>query len=129
MVTPLGLTASDTWDRLIRGESGIRSVSAPDLASSWLPMNEAEALLPQLPSRVAGIVPDAGNSEEGSSDADAAPSGNSLSPGRGGNDVPRFVSHALRAAEEALKDARWRPEEDEDQRRTVSESASGRVSE
>ena len=124
MVTPLGCTASDTWDRLIRGESGIRSVSATDLASSWLPMNEAEALLPQLPSRVAGIVPDGGIIKDTSSDADVAPSGNQPL-GRGVNDVPRFVSHALRAAEEALRDARWSPEGEEEQRRTVREGWSG----
>ncbi|RFU26667.1 hypothetical protein B7463_g9664, partial [Scytalidium lignicola] len=96
-ITPLGVGIRRTWSRLIAGDSGIVNVSNIEPRSRWQ----------ELPSKVAGIVPE-GNKDEGK----WQPS-DWLNKGEERR-IPRFTQHALAATEMALDDAGWRPESQED---------------
>src|SRR5437660_1260993 len=85
LLTPLGTSTSQSWTRLVAGESGIVSLlSHPSTADS----REEYAV---LPSTVAGIVPD-----------------NTWLQGLGRDDqrkMGRFAQFAVAASEEALSDS------------------------
>ncbi|KAI9187581.1 Mitochondrial beta-keto-acyl synthase [Blastocladiella emersonii ATCC 22665] len=95
LVTPLGVTASSTWQRLTAAESGL-----VDLRTS--PHGLRGADFASLPCTVAGVVPRA--------DLDPA---SFLAPGDD-RKTSLFIQYALRAAREALADAAWRPDTDAD---------------
>ncbi|GFR42428.1 hypothetical protein Agub_g3333 [Astrephomene gubernaculifera] len=93
LVTPLGVGTSETWRRLLAGESGVRQLREDDLPE---PQRTA---LPSLPSRIAGVVPRE-QLEEACKQRGLAEETRRSS---------RFIVLALLAAEEALADARWLP--------------------
>ena len=97
MVSPLGGSAVSSWDRLIAGNSGIRPIDSFDASD--------------LPCRIAGTVPDVSEGDHGF-DPDAA----MAAKDRRKND--RFIVLAMAAADEAVKDSGWLPEDDEDKDRT-----------
>ncbi|CAI5935462.1 unnamed protein product, partial [Closterium sp. NIES-65] len=125
MVTPLGVGSAATWQHLIGGNSAIRALTPSDIAIPGMTDSLAAALLSQLPSRIAGVVPPvppappappvaANDRPDSPSAAHAGVEGDKS----GLEGMPRFVQHAIRAADEAMMDARWMPEEEEDRVRT-----------
>ncbi|KAI9678928.1 MAG: Mitochondrial beta-keto-acyl synthase [Trizodia sp. TS-e1964] len=95
-ITPLGVGVRQSWTRLLKGECGIVSV------------RERSAEFAALPSTVAAVVPHGRKIDGGWNADDWLPS----------NDQRRisgFAQYAIAAAEEALLDAGWKPETEEDQ--------------
>ncbi|XVF71818.1 hypothetical protein PTKIN_Ptkin12aG0070000 [Pterospermum kingtungense] len=110
MVTPLGCGVETTWKRLIEGKSGIRAVTPEDLKMNAFD-NETQMLtFDQLTSKVAAIVPCGTNSGEFNEEL--------WLNSKEHRSVARFISYALCAADEALKDAKWAPTEQEQKERT-----------
>ena len=98
-VTPLGVGIQRTWQRLVAGGSGL--VSTRNLTP--------EAQYAELPSRVAGLVP---TSRAGSWQvADWIEKGEARR-------MAKFTQYAVAATEQALDDAGWRPETQEEQEMT-----------
>ncbi|NMG00824.1 beta-ketoacyl-ACP synthase II [Aromatoleum toluolicum] len=88
LATPLGVGVERTWARLLAGESGIRAIDRFDVAD--------------LPSRIAGLLPEGANAD-GGFDADE------WVPPKDQRKMDRFAMYALCAAEQALRDAGWHP--------------------
>lgn len=104
-VTPLGCGVGLVWDRLLAGRSGIRE----------LPVE----LVGDLPVRIGGQVPGRGEDPQGGFDPDR------VLPAKEQRKVDRFILFALAAAEEALAQAGWHPEQPHQQERTATIIASG----
>ena len=96
MVTPLASGVRATWRRLLNGESGVRRIERVDVSD--------------MPSKIAGQVPDA-DAEDGF-DADAY-----VEP-RERRRMDPFIHLALAAAAQAVEDAGWEPEDEESRERT-----------
>ncbi len=94
IVSPLGLGVEHVWRRLINGESGIGAIQSFDTS--------------ELPCKVAGQVPQ-GTKVEGALDLAE------WIPVKDQKKMDRFIHLALVAATEAVEDAGWNPE-DEDER-------------
>ncbi|KAK9831480.1 hypothetical protein WJX81_000249 [Elliptochloris bilobata] len=92
LVTPLGVGVAGTWDRLLSGDSGVRTLKVEDLPQGQ------RAAFPQLPCQVAATVDD-----EQLAEAAAAANLGSL------RRTARCVAFAETAAAEALEDAGWAP--------------------
>ncbi|KAH9898875.1 putative 3-oxoacyl--synthase [Xylariomycetidae sp. FL2044] len=92
-VTPLGVGARLTWNRLIAGHSGIRSLAALQDQKPWR----------DLTSTVAGLVP-----KSASSDGQWRP--DDWLSATDQRRMSTFAQYAVAAAEMALKDAEWKPE-------------------
>ncbi|OAA58558.1 beta-ketoacyl synthase [Niveomyces insectorum RCEF 264] len=92
-VTPLGVGVQRTWQRLLAGESGIVSLAGRAPQERWK----------QLPSTVAGAVPEGRGEGEWNADdwLDAAEQ----------RRMSRFTQFAIAATEMALTQARWPPSE------------------
>ena len=97
LVTPLGVGVQRVWDRLIAGDTAVRSLTEEDL-----PPDHRHAF-PQLPSKVIACVP-----REELLQAPWYPANQDLR-----REAP-FVTYALTAASEALLDAKWSPTSAED---------------
>ncbi|KAH8805621.1 thiolase-like protein [Xylogone sp. PMI_703] len=100
-ITPLGVGVRRTWSRLLAGDSGIVNVSNIEPKSRWQ----------ELPSKVAGIVP------EGSKNDGKWLASDWLDKGEERR-IPRFTQYALAATEMAFSDAGWRPETQEEKQAT-----------
>jgi 3-oxoacyl-[acyl-carrier-protein] synthase II len=94
MVTPLGCGVDATWRRLLKGQSGARKVETFDVSD--------------LPCRIACQVP-RGDGSDGTFNADQW-----MEP-KEQRKVDPFIVYAMSAARQALDDAKWRPQTDEDQ--------------
>lgn len=92
-VTPLAVGIRRTWSRLIAGDSGIINVSGIEPTAAWQ----------ELPSKVAGVVPE-GSKEQGKWTAS-----DWLEKGEERR-LAKFTQYALAATQMALDDAGWRPE-------------------
>ncbi|XP_022771715.1 3-oxoacyl-[acyl-carrier-protein] synthase, mitochondrial isoform X2 [Durio zibethinus] len=110
MVTPLGCGVETTWKRLIEGKCGIRAVTPEDLKMSAFDKETQMLTFDQLTSKVAAIVPCGTNPGEFNEEL--------WLNSREHRSVARFISYALCAADEALKDAKWVPTEQEQMERT-----------
>ncbi len=97
MVTPLASGVEATWERLIRGESGIGPITSFDASP--------------LPARIAGQVP------RGNSQADAFNPDDCMDQ-KEQRRVDDFIIFGMAAAQEAVRDSGWTPEHEEDRRRT-----------
>lgn len=97
LATPLGVGVERTWARLLAGESGIRAIDRFDVAD--------------LPSRIAGLLPEGANAD-GGFDADE------WVPPKDQRKMDRFAMYALCAAEQALHDAGWHPSSQQARERT-----------
>ena len=94
---PLGLGVENVWKRLTAGESGLGAIQSFDVS--------------QLTAKIAGQVP-AGPKSEGKLDL------NEWIPVKDLKKMDRFIQLALVAAEEAVEDAGWRPEDEDGRCRT-----------
>ncbi|NNM72614.1 beta-ketoacyl-ACP synthase II [Enterovirga aerilata] len=92
MVTPLGCGVEPTWKRLLRGESGAIRVDSFDVSD--------------LACQIACTIPRSG---EGAYNAD-----DWMDP-KDQRKVDPFIVYAMAAAKQALDDAGWEPETQEDQ--------------
>ena len=97
LVTPLGAGVGHVWKRLVNGESGIQAIQAFDVSD--------------LPCKIAGTVP-VGESGNGHFDPDA------VTDAKDRRKMDDFIVYTLGAAAEAVEDAGWQPEAEEDRERT-----------
>jgi 3-oxoacyl-[acyl-carrier-protein] synthase II len=105
IASPLGLGVDTVWQRLLAGQSGLRRL--PD------------AIAADLPAKVAGLVPDIGEDTEGGLDPDKVASTKDQ------RKMDRFILLALAAADEALRQANWFPDDEQQKARTATLIASG----
>lgn len=102
-VSPLGCGVQTIWTRLLKGETGLRSIT-PEFA-------------PGVSSQVAGCVP-----------GPEAPGGFDLSRFVDAKDrkkMDRFIQFAIAAADEAIAQARWKPSSETEASRTATVVATG----
>jgi 3-oxoacyl-[acyl-carrier-protein] synthase II len=97
LVTPLGVGAENIWKRLTAGESGIRAIQSFDVSD--------------LPAKIAGQVP-RGETASGLFNAD------DWVPPKDQRKMDEFILYAMAAAEQAVADSGWKPEDDEERERT-----------
>ena len=97
LVTPLGSGVEPVWQRLVAGKSGIRSIQNFDVSD--------------LPAKIAGQVPQ-GETDEGLFNAD-----DYMEP-KEQRKSDRFIVYGMSAAAQAIADAGWTPDEEEELERT-----------
>lgn len=96
LVSPLAVGVKQSWTKLINGQSGLSRISSFDVSD--------------LPSQVAGLVPR--GLGEGLFKADA------VVATKDQKKMGEYIVFALAAAEQALQDAQWFPQDEEVQART-----------
>ena len=104
-VSPLGCGVETNWSRLLAGRSGIRTLP--------------EAITADLSAKVGGQVPDVAVDPEGGFDLDR------VAPRKDQRKMDRFILFALLAADEAIAQANWKPEDARSRQRTATVIASG----
>jgi 3-oxoacyl-[acyl-carrier-protein] synthase II len=104
-VSPLGCGVETNWSRLLAGQSGIRRL--PD------------AVTADLAAKVGGQVPDVAEDPEGGFDPDKA------APRKDQKKMDRFIMFALMAADEAIAQAGWAPQDAHAKQRTATIIGSG----
>jgi len=97
LVCPLGCGVQKTWERLIAGENGIRAIQAFDVSD--------------LPAKIAGVVPK-GETADGYFNAD-----DWVSP-KDQRRMDTFIIYAIAAAQQAIEDSGWVPQDEEGRERT-----------
>jgi 3-oxoacyl-[acyl-carrier-protein] synthase II len=97
LVTPLGIGLDQVWRRLVAGESGIGAIQSFDVSD--------------LPSRIAGQVP-RGDRASGLFNAD------DWVPPKDHRRMDEFIIFAMAAAVQAVEDAGWQPDSEEECERT-----------
>ena len=97
LVTPLGSGVEPVWRRLVDGRSGVRAIQGFDTTD--------------LPSKIAGQVPH-GETAEGYFNPD-----DHVTPQERRRTDP-FIIFGLAAADQAVADAEWRPDDEESLERT-----------
>jgi 3-oxoacyl-[acyl-carrier-protein] synthase II len=97
MVTPLGDGVDTNWRRLMAAESGIRAIQSFDTSD--------------LATKIAGEVP-VGDKANGHFNADTY-----LAP-KDQRKLDKFIMFAIAAADQAVEDSGWQPQDEEGQRRT-----------
>jgi 3-oxoacyl-[acyl-carrier-protein] synthase II len=105
LVTPLGYGVEHVWRRLLAGRSGIRRLP--------------QALVGDVASRIAGIIPDKTEDPEAGYDPTELVSIKEI------RRMDRFIQLAIGAAQEAITQAGWSPATDEQRDRTATIIASG----
>jgi len=103
LVTPLAANAPATWERLIAGKSGANKIE--------------HIKVDDLPCRIACMVPRADGRGGGAGDAHAFDPDKTLSP-KEQRRIEDFILYAIAAADEAVADSGWTPEDDEAKNRT-----------
>lgn len=104
-VSPLGCGVETNWSRLLAGRSGLRKLS--------------DNVIAELPAKVAGPVPDLADDAEAGFDPDRA------APRKDQKKMDRFILFALLAAEEAVAQAGWQPQDARARERTATVIGSG----
>ncbi|HTK35786.1 MAG TPA: beta-ketoacyl-ACP synthase II [Caulobacteraceae bacterium] len=104
LLTPLGWGADVSWKRILAGHSGAGRISAFDPADYAC---QVACEVPRVDGRGGG-----GPDVEGSFDPDKV-----LSP-KDQRRVDDFILYAIAAADEAVKDSGWTPEDEESRERT-----------
>ncbi|MBM3485636.1 MAG: beta-ketoacyl-ACP synthase II [Alphaproteobacteria bacterium] len=97
LVTPLGSGVQPTWERLIKGESGIRAIQSFDVSD--------------LPAKIAAQVPQ-GDQQSGLFNP------NDWVAPKDQRKMDDFILFAIAAASQAVEDSGWKPEAEEDRERT-----------
>ncbi len=100
IVSPLGIGLQHNWDQLTAGKSGIRKIEHFDVSD--------------ISSQIAGVVP---TSEESNPSNGAFHINDFVEP-KEQKKIDVFIAYAMAASDEALNDAGWHPETDEDRERT-----------
>lgn len=98
MVTPLGQGVAHNWRRLTAGESGVRTIDRFDVSD--------------IPAKIAGLVPYGKDGAPGTFDPDPHV------PPKDQRKMDSFIILSVAAADEAIADSGWMPQEDEDRWRT-----------
>ncbi len=96
LVTPLGVGVKAVWERLLAGKSGASAIQKFEVAD--------------LPAKIAAQVPRGGAEPDFNADDWVDP--------KEQRRVDDFIIFALTAAEQAVRDAGWQPEGEEDRLRT-----------
>lgn len=104
-VSPLGCGVEASWTRLLAGRSGLRAAS--------------EELAADLNAKVVGSVPDLADDPEAGFDPDRAV------PRKDQRKMDRFIQFAMLAADEAIAQAKWAPDDARGRERTATIIASG----
>jgi 3-oxoacyl-[acyl-carrier-protein] synthase II len=104
MVTPLAWGAEKTWSALLAGKSGAGRISAFDVTDYAC---QVACEVPRVSGRGGG-----GPDIDGSFDPDLVMST------REQRRIDDFILYAMAAADEAVKDANWAPEDEQERRRT-----------
>ncbi|MGV7213548.1 beta-ketoacyl-ACP synthase II [Bradyrhizobium sp. UFLA05-112] len=104
MVSPLGCGVEPTWQRILNGESGARKIETFDVSD--------------LQTKIACVVP-RGDGSNGTFNADQW-----MEP-KDQRKVDDFIIFAVSAATQALNDANWHPESEEDKCATGTLIGSG----
>src|SRR3954468_16043965 len=97
LITPLGVGVKNNWERLTRGESGVRAIQAFDVTD--------------LPVKIAAQVP-RGDTASGLFNAD------DWVPPKDQRKMDDFIVYAIGAAVQAVEDAGWKPEDEDGRERT-----------
>ncbi len=97
MVTPLGCGVEATWDRLIKGHSGVRRIDTFDVSD--------------ISSKIAGMIP-YGDGADGTYNPD-----HWMEP-KEQRKVDKFIVYAMCAARQALDHAGWKPKTADEQNTT-----------
>ena len=97
VVTPLGMGVEHVWRRLLDGKSGLGQIEGFDASD--------------LACRIAGHVP-IGETSNGDSNVDE------WIDRKDQRKMDPFIAFAIAAADEAIKDAGWTPERDEERQKT-----------
>ncbi len=97
LVTPLGIGLKNNWDRLVAGESGLRSIQSFDVSD--------------LPAKIAGQVP-RGETSSGLFNA------NDWVAPKDQKKMDNFILYAMAAADMAVQDSGWKPVDDDARERT-----------
>ena len=97
LVTPLGIGVKNNWDGITSGKSGIAAIESFDVSD--------------LPAKIAGQVP-RGSSSDAMFDPDLY-----MSP-KEQRRVDDFIIYAMGAAVQAVEDAGWEPDNENDRERT-----------
>ncbi|MDQ0326960.1 3-oxoacyl-[acyl-carrier-protein] synthase II [Rhodopseudomonas julia] len=105
VVSPLGCGVDLVWSRLIEARSGIRAL--PD------------DVVPDIPSKIGGVVPSLSDDAEGGFEPTR------VVPEKDLKKMDRFIQMAMVAAEEALGQADWHPEDEGERERTGTVIGSG----
>lgn len=105
VVSPLGVGAEVTWQRLLAGQSGIRRIPDEFVDGTGI--------------AVGGQVPSVKDDSEAGYNPDR------IIPAKERKKMDRFIEFALVAADEALTQANWHPATEEEQQRTATIIASG----
>ena len=103
IVSPLAMGREATWERLIAGKSGAGPIDRFDASD--------------LPCKIAFQVPYTSGRGGGAGDPHAFDPDRFVTA-KEQRRTDEFVVYAIAAADEALADANWKPESDEDQERT-----------
>lgn len=103
-VTPLGVGVRRTWNRLVAGHSGIVSVADLEPQKQWR----------ELTSTVAGLVPKDG----GKGNDPALWRADDWLSASDQRRMSAFTQYAMAAADMALDDAAWKPENESDLQET-----------
>ncbi len=97
MLTPLGCGVETTWQRLLKGESGVKKIESFDVSD--------------ISCKIAGVVP-RGDGSNGTFNPD-----HWMEP-KEQRKVDDFIVFGMCAARQALDDAGWRPQSSEEQNST-----------
>ncbi len=96
LLTPLACGVEATWERLLRGDSGVRKIESFDVSD--------------IASKIAGQIPLGTKPGEFNPDDWIAP--------KEQRKIDQFIVYGITAAVQAVEDAGWKPEGDEDRERT-----------
>jgi len=111
LVTPLGTGVEHSWSRLLDGQSGIRPITAFDTEGYGC--------------TIAGEVPSVDGRGGGGPDVPGSFDPDAIMTPKERKRVDDFILFGIAAADEALNDAGWHPETDEDKERTGVMMGSG----
>jgi 3-oxoacyl-[acyl-carrier-protein] synthase II len=103
LVTPLAANREASWERLVAGQSGANRIE--------------HFKVDDLPCRIGCLVPRADGRGGGAGDAQAFDPDKTLSP-KEQRRIDDFILYAIAAADEAVADSGWKPEDDESKERT-----------
>lgn len=96
MVSPLANGAEETWKRLISGQSGIKAVDRFDVSD--------------LPAKIAGMIPFGNDPFQFNPDHYLEP--------KDQRKIDPFILYGIAAAQQAVEDSGWMPQNEEDKERT-----------
>lgn len=104
LVSPLAASREATWERLLAGESGAGPIDSFDSAN--------------VPCKIACQVPYTSGRGGGSAEDPHAFDPDAVLSAKERRRIDEFILYAIAASDEAVADAGWHPETEEDQERT-----------